>query len=242
MHSREPVFQYSEFVYLSEFLKQRFQVLFLQVSGDLADEKLDGVVVLHWDSVLADGEPVHPAGAVRGAESILLLHSVCSDCSHLSSMGRRGCSLSLSLSLSRSLSHSLSLSLYLSLSLSLTLPLSLLLITAQRTLHPLPYMSPLLFSTPPPPLPPYYSSFLSCFWRSTLFIYFLISFVFSFLSFFLSAPPPHTLHSACHFTPWRQVVLSVSRPRPHIPYLHNERVRVGRLRAPQGRVRKQTFV
>lgn len=98
MHPREPVFQHGEFVYLSEFLKQGFQVFFLQVSGNLPDEKLDGVVVLHWNGVLADGEPVHPAGAVRGAESILLLHSVCSDCSHLSSMGRRA-ALSLSLSL-----------------------------------------------------------------------------------------------------------------------------------------------
>lgn len=95
MHSCEPVFQYSEFVYLSEFLKERFEVFLLQVAGDLADEKLDGVVVLHWDGVLADGKPVHPAGAVRGAEAILLLHSVCSDCSHLSSMGPALSSLSL---------------------------------------------------------------------------------------------------------------------------------------------------
>lgn len=100
MHSRKSVFQYSEFVYLSEFLKQGFQVFFLQVPRNLPDEKLDGVVVLHRNGVLADGEPVHPAGAVRGAESILLLHSVCSDCSHLSSMGRRA-----ALSLSRSLYH-----------------------------------------------------------------------------------------------------------------------------------------
>ena len=119
MHPRKPVFQYSEFVYLSEFLKQGLQVFFLQVSGNLADEKLDGVVVLHWNGVLADGESVHPAGAVRGAESILLLHSVCGDCSHLSSMGRRA---ALSLSLSRSLSLSLSLSFSLPFALC-TLPL-----------------------------------------------------------------------------------------------------------------------
>lgn len=84
MHSRKPVFQHSEFVYLSEFLKKGLQIFLLQVSGNLSDKQLDGVVVLHWNGVLTDHEPVHPAGAVRGAESILLLHSVYSDCSHLS--------------------------------------------------------------------------------------------------------------------------------------------------------------
>jgi len=166
MHSRKPVFQYSEFVYLSEFLKQGFQVFFLQVSGNLPDEKLDGVVVLHWNGVLADGKPVHPAGAVRGAESILLLHSVCSDCSHLSSMGRRA-----ALSLSLSLSH--------------PLPPSPSLTVVNCTVHTLPpsLISSCLPTPPPVPLPPYFSTFtaykLPCL-ESALFILSYALYVFIF--------------------------------------------------------------
>ena len=233
MHSREPVFQYSEFVYLSEFLKQGFQVLFLQVSGNLPDEKLDGVVVLHWNGVLADGKPVHPAGAVRGAESILLLHSVCSDCSHLSSMGRRA-----ALSLSLSLPPSLPLSLSAQCTLSLFPPsvISSSLPTPPHSFS-LPALSPLPFLKPP------------CL-ESASFICSCALYVFSisFLSFFFLKPPllplspptttttkTTTSHATLPVTSNRTLT---NRPRPS-HNLHNERTaqangRAGCLRGPTG--------
>ncbi len=105
MHPGEPVLEHRELVDLSELLEQRLEVFLLQVSRDLTDEELDGVVIFHGNRAV---ESVHSSGAVRGAEAILRRYR-----GHLSPSG--------ALCLRLSTIHSSS-----SLFLSLPLPLSLL--------------------------------------------------------------------------------------------------------------------
>lgn len=48
MHACVLVLDHGQFVDLSKLLKDRLEVLLLQIARDLADEELDGVRLLHW--------------------------------------------------------------------------------------------------------------------------------------------------------------------------------------------------
>lgn len=47
VHAGEAILEHGEFVDLAEFLEEGLEVGLLQVPRDLADEELDGIVVLH---------------------------------------------------------------------------------------------------------------------------------------------------------------------------------------------------
>jgi hypothetical protein len=47
VHACEPVLQNRKLVDLAELLEEGLEVLLIQVSGDLPNEQLDGIVVLH---------------------------------------------------------------------------------------------------------------------------------------------------------------------------------------------------
>lgn len=53
MHARKAVLEHGELVDLAELLKERSEVLLVQVAWYLPDEQFDSVVVLHRDGAPA---------------------------------------------------------------------------------------------------------------------------------------------------------------------------------------------